>query len=73
MVQYSQNRKGKDGEQVKKFLEEAAVVSNEAIIPEVWKMVFHAPQIAAEAKPGQERHFCAAPLVLSMPIRQTVR
>lgn len=53
MVQYFQNKKGKDGEQVKKFLEEAAIVTNEAIIPEVWKMVFQAPQIAAEAKPGQ--------------------
>ena len=39
--------------QVKKFLEESAIVINEAIIPDVWKMVFHAPQIAAAAKPGQ--------------------
>ena len=39
--------------QVKKFLEESAIVVNEAIIPDVWKMVFHAPHIAAEAKPGQ--------------------
>jgi dihydroorotate dehydrogenase electron transfer subunit len=38
---------------VKKFLEMATIVENEAIIPEVWKMVFHAPQIAREAQPGQ--------------------
>lgn len=38
---------------MKKFLEEATIITNEAIIPEVWKMVFRAPQIAAEAKPGQ--------------------
>lgn len=38
---------------MKKFLEESAIVINEAIIPDVWKMVFHAPQIAAAAKPGQ--------------------
>ena len=31
----------------------ATIVENEAIIPEVWKMVFHAPQIAREARPGQ--------------------
>lgn len=39
--------------QVKKFLENAEILQNEAIIPDVWKMVFHAPKIAAEAKPGQ--------------------
>ena len=38
---------------MKKFLEMATIVENEAIIPEVWKMVFHAPQIAREAQPGQ--------------------
>ena len=38
---------------MKKFLEMATIVENEAIIPEVWKMVFHAPQIAREARPGQ--------------------
>lgn len=38
---------------MKKFLEMAAVVRNEAIIPDVWEMVFTAPQIAAEAQPGQ--------------------
>ena len=34
-------------------MEMATIVENEAIIPEVWKMVFHAPQIAREAQPGQ--------------------
>ncbi|WP_444321259.1 FAD-binding oxidoreductase, partial [Megasphaera sp.] len=38
---------------MKIFLEMATIVENEAIIPEVWKMVFHAPQIAREAQPGQ--------------------
>ena len=38
---------------MKKFLENAEILQNEAIIPDVWKMVFHAPKIAAEAKPGQ--------------------
>lgn len=38
---------------MKKFLENAEILRNEAIIPDVWQMVFHAPRIAAEAKPGQ--------------------
>lgn len=38
---------------MKKFLEDAEILCNEAIIPDIWKMVFHAPHIAAEAKPGQ--------------------
>ena len=43
----------KGWEQVKTFLEDARITVNEAIIPDVWRMVFHAPQIAAQAQPGQ--------------------
>ena len=38
---------------MKKYLERAEVLSNEAVIPVVWKMLLHAPQIAAEVQPGQ--------------------
>lgn len=43
----------KDDQRVKKFVEMATIVENTAIIPEVWKMVFKAPQTAREAKAGQ--------------------
>lgn len=38
---------------MKKFVEMARVLENKAIIPEVWTMVFAAPSIAKEARPGQ--------------------
>lgn len=38
---------------MKKLLVEAGVLSNEAVIPVVWKMVVHAPEIAAQVQPGQ--------------------
>lgn len=38
---------------MKKFVENGQVLTNEAIIPAVWKMVFRTPHIAAEARPGQ--------------------
>jgi dihydroorotate dehydrogenase electron transfer subunit len=39
--------------QVKKFLEDAVIISQQAIIRDVWKMVLQAPHIAKEARPGQ--------------------
>lgn len=39
--------------QVKKFVENGQIISNEAIIPAVWKMVFQTQQIAKAALPGQ--------------------
>lgn len=36
-----------------KFVELAEIRENTPIIPSIWKMVFHAPKIAAEAKAGQ--------------------
>ena len=38
---------------MKKYLERAEVLSNEAVIPVVWKMLLHAPKIAAQVQPGQ--------------------
>ena len=38
---------------MKKFLEDGKVLVNEAIIPDVWKLVFYAPNVAGEAQPGQ--------------------
>jgi dihydroorotate dehydrogenase electron transfer subunit len=38
---------------VKKFLENATILEQQAITPAIWKMVFQAPQIAKEARPGQ--------------------
>lgn len=38
---------------MKKFVEQATILSQEALIPAVWKMVFEAPSIASEAVPGQ--------------------
>ena len=38
---------------MKKFLEDGKVLVNEAIIPDVWKLVFYAPNVAGEARPGQ--------------------
>lgn len=36
-----------------KYVEQAEILKNEAIIPAVWQMKFHAPQIARTARPGQ--------------------
>ena len=36
-----------------KYVEQAEILENTAIIPAVWKMVFRAPKMAAQAKPGQ--------------------
>lgn len=36
-----------------KYVEHAEILENSAIIPAVWKMVVHAPQIAAASRPGQ--------------------
>lgn len=38
---------------MKKFLGIQEVIANEEIISGVWKMIFYAPEIAAEARPGQ--------------------
>ena len=49
-----------------KFVELAEIRENTPIIPSIWKMVFHAPKIAAEAK---VRHSCVVLLVSSMLIQ----
>ena len=38
---------------MKKYLEEARVISNEAITEAIYKLTFEAPQIARSALPGQ--------------------
>ena len=58
---------------MKKYLEEARVISNEAITEAIYKLTFEAPQIARSALPGQfvnvsvETAFLRRPSVLWKP------
>lgn len=38
---------------MKKFVEQARILANKAIIPEIWMMTFAVPSIAQAARPGQ--------------------